>query len=197
LFLKLRKPASDNGFADKGFDEKGKRRVTIARKKGNATFFFMVARNSITLPIMCPYLVVASVHMPCTQTILFDYAWIRCCLSKRSGLVRLYSVAETCPPLADPVSAGQQGASFWLGGIFGIYPFIPSAFKNINICIAFVHHFPCQPDTGVLIGSRSVEHDRLCFGISVIPVVEFVRIFLNGTFDFDTAFVPILRPPNI
>ena len=112
----------------------------------------------------------------------------------------LVEAQRACPPILcgeDPVSAGQQKVSFWLGGIFGIYPFIPSAFKNINICISFVHHFPCQPDTGVLIGSRSVEHDRFCFGISVIPVVEFVRIFLNGTFDFDTALVPILRLPNI
>ena len=118
----------------------------------------------------------------------------------RLDTLLLVEAKRTCPAMLSggyAVSTGQQSVSFWLGGIFGIYPFIPSAFKNINICISFVHHFPCQPDTGVLIGSRSVEHNRLCFGISVIPVVEFVRIFLNGTFDFDTAFVPILRSPDI
>jgi hypothetical protein len=62
--LKFINPASDNGFADRAFDKKGKRRVTIARKKGNATFFFMVARNSITLPIMYPHSVFPLVHMP-------------------------------------------------------------------------------------------------------------------------------------
>ena len=84
-----------------------------------------------------------------------------------------------------------------LGWIFSFYPFIPSAFQNINLRKSLVHHFPCQTDTGMLKGSCSVEYDRLCFGIPGIPALEFVWVFLNSTFDFDATFLPILGSPYI
>ena len=55
----------------------------------------------------------------------------------------------------------------------------------------------CQPGTGSLVGSGTIEDQRLVFGQLVYPGIEFVRIFPCCSFDLKFTGIPILTLARI
>lgn len=86
-------------------------------------------------------------------------------------------------PLHDQVLSIVSGL-FRLNGILFVLPFVPTAFKSINLVKAFIHHHQRHTGAGSFVPSSAIENESLLLVVVVSPLVNSPWVDPVGTGNF-------------